>query len=56
MTKQLNVLELNDENKNLIEVVLIPSKSHNTICVSVQVDVRCQRIKHVCIVQLERSY
>ena len=31
------LLELNDENKNLIEVVLIPSKSHNTICVSVQV-------------------
>jgi len=31
------LLELNDENKNLIEVVLIPSKTHNTICVSVQV-------------------
>jgi 23S rRNA (adenine2503-C2)-methyltransferase len=31
------LLELNDENKNLIEVVLISSKSHNTICVSVQV-------------------
>ena len=31
------LLELNDENKNLIEVVLIPSKSRNTICVSVQV-------------------
>jgi len=31
------LLELNDENKNLIEVVLIPSKSHKTICVSVQV-------------------
>ena len=31
------LLELSDENKNLIEVVLIPSKSHNTICVSVQV-------------------
>jgi len=31
------LLELNDENKNLIEVVLIPSKSHNTICVSVSV-------------------
>ena len=30
------LLELNDESKNLIEVVLIPSKSHNTICVSVQ--------------------
>ena len=32
------LLELNDENKNLIEVVLIPSKSsHFTVCVSVQV-------------------
>ena len=31
------LLELNDKNKNLIEVVLIPSKTHNTICVSVQV-------------------
>ena len=32
------LLELNDENKNLIEVVLIPSKSsHYTVCVSVQV-------------------
>lgn len=31
------LLELNDENKNLIELVLIPSKTHNTICVSVQV-------------------
>ena len=31
------LLELNDTNKNLIEVVLIPSKTHNTICVSVQV-------------------
>tara|TARA_B100001093_G_scaffold367741_1_gene352626 strand:+ start:981 stop:2075 length:1095 start_codon:yes stop_codon:yes gene_type:complete len=31
------LLELNDENKNLIEVVLIPSKSQNTLCVSVQV-------------------
>ena len=31
------LLELDDENKNLIEAVLIPSKSHNTICVSVQV-------------------
>ena len=32
------LLELNDENKNLIEVVLIPSKtSHYTACVSVQV-------------------
>ena len=28
---------MNDKNKNLIEVVLIPSKTHNTICVSVQV-------------------
>ena len=32
------LLELNDENKNLIEVVLIPSKtSKYTVCVSVQV-------------------
>lgn len=32
------LLELNDENKNLIEVVLIPSKtSQYTVCVSVQV-------------------
>ena len=48
------LLELNDENKNLIEVVLIPSKSsHYTVCVSVQVGCAMSKKAHVFIVLLE---